>query len=483
MYIRLKYIRLACAVPAVAVLSTPVLSHSADDVGVRVEDSLQRFSRALFGFGNPVAESADTPSSTKAGDLAVEVAGDLRVRVISSKVGENGDMIALWPDDAKPTHAIICNEINGTVTGAPASVQRVRLSDGQVEDMVFGLVSCDPARRTPWGTVIVAEEAGPVGRLWEILDPLNVTGVTVNRAAGTSSDPDHVVARTALGQLSFEGIVLLPNGTTYYGDELRPADGKPGGGIYKFVPTLPWAGGAVTQLSQSPLVAGAVYVMRLGLRSGPTDFGQGANTGKGRWIGPLVATDTAFNLAAAALAQGGYTGYYRPEDMEMDPIAAQNGVLRVCWSNTGNDTFEQWGEILCMQDEPTSEAGFNTGTFPVVTPFVIGNPHLRMPDNLAFQPHTGILYVLMDATTSAEDPEFTNDDVWACLPDGDDSDTLSDGCVRVMTLKDGNAEFTGIQFLADGTSFLIHLQHRTQDGRAVPHTTDMLLVSGLRIPN
>jgi secreted PhoX family phosphatase len=52
-----------------------------------------------------------------------------------------------------------------------------------------------------------------------------------------------------------------------------------------------------------------------------------------------------------------------------------------------------------------------------------------------------------------------------------------------MTLKDGNAEFTGIQFLADGKSFLIRLQHRTQDGRAVPHTTDMILVSGLRIPN
>jgi Predicted phosphatase len=196
-----------------------------------------------------------------------------------------------------------------------------------------------------------------------------------------------------------------------------------------------------------------------------------------------MATGTTFNLAAAALAQGGYTGYYRPEDMEMDPIAAQNGVLRLCWTNTGNDTFDQWGEVMCMQDVPTTEAGFLTGTMPVVTPFIIGNPHLRMPDNLAFQPHTGILYVLMDATTSVDDPDFTNDDVWACLPDGDDNDTLSDGCVRVMTLKDGNAEFTGIQFLADGKSFLIHLQHRTQDGRAVPHTTDMLLVSGLRIPN
>ena len=106
-----------------------------------------------------------------------------------------------------------------------------------------------------------------------------------------------------------------------------------------------------------------------------------------------------------------------------------------------------------------------------------------MTDNVDFQPSTGILYVLMDATTSAEDPAFTNDDVWACLPDGADSDTLSDGCVRVMTLKDGTAEFTGIEFLVDGRSFFIHLQHRTQDGRAVPHTTDMLQISGLKSPD
>ena len=100
MDVRLRYVFVSCALSAVAVFSTPASSRSAEDNGVREEDSLQRRSMALFGFGNPVAESADTPSSTKAGDLAVEVAGDLRVRVISSKVGENADMIALWPDDA-----------------------------------------------------------------------------------------------------------------------------------------------------------------------------------------------------------------------------------------------------------------------------------------------------------------------------------------------------------------------------------------------
>jgi hypothetical protein len=219
-------------------------------------------------------------------------------------------------------------------------------------------------------------------------------------------------------------------------------------------------------------------------RAGGTDYGQGTGTGAGKWTGPLSPTTElsgTLNLAELALKAGGYTGYYRPEEMDLDPIAWAKGEVRACWANTGNDQFNQWGEVFCFTDRPTDEPGFNTGTMPVVTPFFIGNPHLRMPDNLDFQPGTGILYVLMDATTSAENPSFTNDDVWACLPDGTDDDTLSDGCVRVMSLKDGEAEFTGIKFLGDGKSFLIHLQHRTQEGRAIPSTTDELLVSGLRV--
>jgi hypothetical protein len=453
------------------------------DPGAGYERLLQLGSRQFFGFGKPVPQSASTPSNTEPGDKAVEVAQGLSVRLVSDKVGENADMIALWPDDKAPTHAIICNEIDGTVAGAAASIQRVRLSDGQVSDIAFGLVSCDPVRRTAWGTIVVGEEAGPIGRLWEIIDPLNVNGVVLTRTTASSSDPAHVVARTAVGQLSFEGIVLLPGGTMYYGDELRPSNGKPGGGLYKFVPATPRPAnaGPINDLSQSPLASGNVYVLRLGLRSGATDYGHGTNTGAGKWIGPLTVVPTT-TLASAALATGGYTGYYRPEDMELDSLAWAEGHVRACWTNTGNDAFSQWGEVLCITDDPTSEAGFNTGTMPVVSTFIVGNPSLRMPDNLAFQPMTGILYVLMDATTSAENPAFTNDDVWACLPDGADLDTLSDGCVRVMTLKDGTAEFTGIQFFGDGKSFLIHLQHRTQDGRAVPHTTDMIQVSSLQRP-
>src|ERR1041385_7354578 len=104
---------------ALAFLSVPTATPAAaDDPGVQYEQRLQNRSQPLFGFGHPVAESANTPSTTVPGEQAVEVAKKLQVRVISSQVGEDADMIALWPDDAKPTHAIICNEINGTAPGS-----------------------------------------------------------------------------------------------------------------------------------------------------------------------------------------------------------------------------------------------------------------------------------------------------------------------------------------------------------------------------
>jgi hypothetical protein len=450
-------------------------------------------SQPLFGFGHPldapVSGAFDGP-----GDEAVELAKGLEATLVTDRVGRRADMIALWPDDEHPTHSIICNEIDTASPtlggGAPnpdfgkSTVQHVRLSDGLVTDMLTGLNACDPVRRTAWGTIVVGEENGATGRLWEILDPLAVAGVTVTRAAATSSDPAHVVARLALGQLSYEGIVLLPDGTTYYSDELRPQNSRPGGGLFKFVPTTPRASGdPITALDQSPLVAGRVSVMRLASPARNfNDFGQGTNTGAGRWQ-PLTtpANPVTFNLAAVALAAGGYTGHYRPEDMELDPDAWAAGHIRACFNDTGNDQANQWGETLCFTDTPTTEPAFPGGFMPVLEPFVIGNPELRMPDNLAFQPGTGNLYILMDATTSADGPAFTNDSLWACLPDGADPDILSDGCVRVMNVRDGLGEPTGIQFLADGRSFLMHLTHRTPDGRADPDTADQLLVTGLKV--
>ncbi len=131
-----------------------------------------------------------------------------------------------------------------------------------------------------------------------------------------------------------------------------------------------------------------------------------------------------------------------------------------------------------MVDAPTDDAAVHpAGTMPVVTRFVQGNPHLRMLDNLDFDPATGNLWINMDAATSAENEAFGNDDVWVCLPDGEDDDLLTDGCARAITLLDGEAEFSGITFLPDGSGFYQHLQHRAQEGDATPGTSEMILVT------
>ena len=97
-----------------------------------------------------------------------------------------------------------------------------------------------------------------------------MTGATIDRTNGASSSPN-IGRVNALGFLSFEGLAILPNGVTYYGDELSASNGAPGGAYYKFIPSTPCPGGAaITSLSQSPLksgtttAGGTVYGLRVG---------------------------------------------------------------------------------------------------------------------------------------------------------------------------------------------------------------------------
>jgi secreted PhoX family phosphatase len=97
----------------------------------------------------------------------------------------------------------------------------------------------------------------------------------------------------------------------------------------------------------------------------------------------------------------------------------------------------------------------NTAT-PEVQYLVIGTPELAMPDNIAFQSGRGNWIIHEDG----DGPEVgRNNDLWACLEDGADMDSLSDGCIRVATLNDLNAEWTGGIFDASGTRFFVSVQH------------------------
>jgi secreted PhoX family phosphatase len=458
------------ALVALAFLSVGVVL-AASDFGSDRDDRLANHSHELFGVGKPLEASSSasiTAAQAQADPTAlVTLAKGLKARVVTTQVAPISDQMALWPNDEAPTHLITLNEGGTTAPG----LQRVSLADGTADTIVSGTTSGDPVRRTPWGTILFGEEAGGGpngGRMYELIDPLHTTGVTLNRATGVFSGgigAENLTARPALGRLSFEGLAIFRNGVVYYGDENRPSSGTPGGAYFKFIPAAlrnPELTDPITSLDQSPLVSGTIYGLRLGRRAGGTDYGQGTQTGFGTWVLIPAAPDPDLRAQAAALK---LTGYYRPEDMDIDLAAKAKGDVRICGANTGNERDDQdWGGIICITDGGIDDAAHNGGITEVQF-FVMGSPDFAMPDNVAYQPSRGNWIFHEDADTEYLRPH--NNDLWDCLPDGSDADLLSDGCIRIATLNDLTAEWTGGIFDASGKHFYVSVQHNISGGGTI----------------
>ena len=456
------------------------------DFGAFVQHQLNARAPQLFGIVHPLDESALGPYTGANSTQAVVAAQSLQVSLVSNALHANADMIALWPDDENPTHLFVCVESG---TSAPA-VQRIDLSkpvDANATTILTGLSSCDPIHRTPWGTIVAAEEAGANGGLYEILNPADITTpvAVTNRNTGATSPAGFVFKRQVVGALSWEGNVILDDGLMYMGDELRPGGGNGGGAIYKFVPDFPFSGGSIANPADSPFASGRLY----GLRVGSTDYGQGTEIGQGAWveIDPATYADANGNviLRNAQLALK-LTGYYRPEDMDLDPIAAARGEARACWTNTGRMTNGGgsaveagaiYGEVMCLTDRPKAMAA--AGAVPQVVRFIAGDTQANHFDNAAFQPHTGNLALLEDGEVEVVRPDGTTElrgnDIWMCLPDGADRDVQSDGCIRIMSLRDTDSEPTGFVFTASGRTAFVNLQHRSTGQGA------LLRISGFRV--
>jgi secreted PhoX family phosphatase len=468
--------RLVAAIVGIVVLTAGV-ALSAVDFGVLRDDLLASKTSSLFGIEEALSasstRSADPSEAATNAKRLVRLAEGLRAKVVTQGVAAPViDMIALWPNEISPTHLIFCNEEGVTEPG----LQRLALASGEVETILTGTTACDPAHVTPWGTVVFGEENGggaAGGRFYEMIDPLHTTNVLLDRTTGVfTNGPDgegasNIAVRGALGILSFEGVGVLPNGVAYYGDENRPGNGIAGGAYFKFVPTTLRAPGAghISNLSESPLASGTVYGLRLGKRtsSGVTDYGQGTEFGLGTWV---AVTGTAPIDLRAASATLKLTGYYRPEDLQFDLKALAAGMVSFCGNNTGNQVVDHlWGNTICLTDGTVSEAGANTAT-PEVQLFVQGNAEFAMMDNIAYQPGRGNWVIHEDGDNVATG---RNNDLWDCLPDGRDDDTMSDGCVRIATLKDlgpvgapneaEGAEWTGGVFDATGKHFYVSVQH------------------------
>ena len=450
----------AVGLAALVALVGTALGAYFDDWGLDRQTQMENKSQTLFGFGQPLTASS-TVNLSQAQALAnpaglITVAKGLEVGVISAgKAAPNIDQMILWPK-SNPTYIIGCNEEGDT----DPALQKISLATGAATTIATGIDDCDPVRATPWGTVLFGEEAGSVGAMYELIDPLNVVGASINNATGVTAAPytNNIKHVNAFGFLSFEGLAILPNGVTYYGDELGPSNGTPGGAYYKFVPDTPWAGsGTISSLSQSPYNAGKVYSLRVGQGS---NSGQGDAYGIGTWSF-LASLTSASNQQLRALATANSrTGYYRPEDIAIDEAAFAAGNVRFCGNNTGRDSARYWGETICFTDGTFAQALANTAV-PQVQLFVPGSPQLNMPDNIGYQPGRGNWLVEEDGSTDTFIDGARNDDIWDCLPDGADDDLLSDGCVRVATLNDLDAESTGGFFDPSGKHYYVSIQHNS----------------------
>lgn len=490
----------ALAVALAAAYGVQADNHRDSDFGSMIEHQLAAKAEKLFGVEKPLTDSA--PATTGAyrtlaqpASAQLLAARGLKVEYLTRTAANATDMMAFWPSEQVPTHLITCVEggrqqLSGdadTANYAPGdkfnpSVQRIRLADGQVETVLRGMSGCDGIRRTDWGTILATEEKTD-GGAYEILNPLATTNEhVIDRATGAVTDPAAIAKRTALPTMAWEGLEVLPNGVVIAGDELRPGTGgadMDGGAIFKFIPaTLRTGGGTISGLGESPLAAGSVYALQVSCVNNRQQYGQGCEVGNGAWV--------AVNAATARLdaAIQGATGYYRPEDLHRDPLyrnAEYPEALRFCWANTGNESAGNYGEVACGVDlapgalSVTASDGTVNPRTVTVNRLVEGDRDFNSFDNLEFQPHTGNLYVIED---------HSNGDVFACLPDGQDRDLRTDGCVKMFSVKDSSAEPTGFLFDAAGDTAYVSIQHSNDS--LMPKvddygTDDVLKITGFKL--
>lgn len=472
-------------------LGTHPITGWSTDFGTFITGALQFFAPQLFGVEAPLEASA--PPSTapyrqpsQNARAQVRLAPGLQVAYLTRRAANATDMMAFFPA-TNPTHLITCvegdREVIGQLPGGGdkynPSVQRISLANGRVQTILRGMEGCDGIRTTPWGTILATEETND-GGAYEILEPLDTTEETVlDRAvagpAGTSN-PQRIRKRSALPTMAWEGLAILPNGVIIAGDELRPGTAEAdtdGGALFKFIPDTPRdpSSGPITALNQSPLTRGQVFALQVSCQSTTQQVGQGCEIGNAAWI-PVRAT-----RARADANANGATGYYRPEDLHEDPLFHDPDnaeAVRVCWANTGNEAAANYGEVVCAVDSAPLTASATTRTV-VVNRFVEGDTDFNSFDNLAFQPVTGNLYVIED---------HPNGDIFACLPDGNDRDIKTDGCIKILSVRDSSAEPTGFLFSPDGTTAYLSIQH--SDDTLVPSvddypTDDILIITGFQV--
>ena len=148
-------------------------------------------------------------------------------------------MMALWPNDCA-SDALDQLQRAGH-HGTRCATHRPRYRRGR--DDRHRHDGCDPIRRTAWGTIVFGEEAGNTGQLYELIDPLDTTGVTLDRTTGVFSggtNPQNLVRRdVARPPVVRRARAACRAASCTTATSCVPSNGKPGGAYYKFIPSDP----------------------------------------------------------------------------------------------------------------------------------------------------------------------------------------------------------------------------------------------------
>lgn len=409
--------------------------------------------------------------------------------VVRVDAGRSSSMFDMMAYDNTGNFLFIPHE-----TPVGAGVSRLNLYNCQNEILFAGDGSgdwssdygaFDPARFTPNGTVLAAEEWAGQGRVIEILNSF--------------APADQIVTRelNSIANVSHEGINFSKkfNNTIYYVDEHRS------GSIYKFVMWTP----GVYSVGQTFVLSVDDFISSGG--DPVLNYNDGVNAtatrvGNATWV-PLTdefgnvlpgVTDPFRNGAPNGVAiddptaLGGRpaaddvdgTPYGRPEDMEIGRLANGNEAIFFCATSEAtvycvelmeNQVEGRWERIgrrwvWKQAHVDTSKAAVRVFASETSTPKNVGFPSttgiINSPDNLA-QDALGNIYIIEDAPNGSD----LGGDIWFVRDTNNDG--VAESVDHFMSIRVDGSEATGMIFNPMfNEEFVVAVQH--------PDSTDLSAV-------
>ncbi len=356
------------------------------------------------------------------------------------------------------------------ISGTAAGSDRLKTSYDTTGKLGMGTLGNCAGGKTPWGTVLIAEEnfnnyfggdgSGTkeernytrygVGAKndygWSEL----VNRFDINKELNEANRFGWVVEynpydskstpkkRTSLGRFKHESATVTLAAdrcvVVYSGDD------EANEFLYRFVSNKPYTGNA------DILDDGTLYVAQFdekGMRWLPLIFGEGKLTPENGFNSPADILIEA-RIAASLL---GATPMDRPEDIEVHPdgtvyISLTNNRTRTTTDAVNPRRLNIHGHIISLTP-PSGDHAAENFTWDIV---LLGGKELSCPDNLAIHPD-GSLWIATDGQPKTMD---ASDSLYKRQKDG--------SLLRFLNAPKG-AEVTGPEFTPDGKTLFVSIQH------------------------